>query len=66
MIRPDCFYAVTKVTGEALGSLYHDKYGISCTCLRIGGVTRDEGWERKFPAGLLIMITPRLAVASKK
>ncbi|MEZ0072317.1 NAD-dependent epimerase/dehydratase family protein [Planotetraspora sp. GP83] len=34
--RPDTFYGVSKVTLEALGSLYHDRYGLAVTCLRIG------------------------------
>jgi dTDP-4-dehydrorhamnose reductase len=34
--RPDTFYGVAKVTGEALGSLYHDRYGLDVVCLRIG------------------------------
>lgn len=34
--RPDSFYGVSKVTGEALASLYHDKYGIEAVCVRIG------------------------------
>lgn len=34
--RPDTFYGVSKVTGEALGSLYHDRYGLDVVCLRIG------------------------------
>jgi len=34
--RPDTFYGVSKVTKEALGSLYHDRYGLHVTCLRIG------------------------------
>ncbi|GAA0355279.1 NAD(P)-dependent oxidoreductase [Microbispora corallina] len=34
--RPDTFYGVSKVTKEALGSLYHDRYGMAVTCLRIG------------------------------
>lgn len=36
LVRPDCLYGVGKAFGEALGSLYHDKYGMSCVCLRIG------------------------------
>lgn len=35
--RPDTFYGVSKVAGEALGSLYHDRYGMDVVCLRIGG-----------------------------
>lgn len=34
--RPDTFYGVSKVTLEALGSLYHDRYGLDVVCLRIG------------------------------
>jgi uronate dehydrogenase len=34
--RPDSFYGVTKVYGEALGRLYHDKFGLEVACLRIG------------------------------
>jgi uronate dehydrogenase len=34
--RPDSRYGVSKVFGEALGSLYADKYGLKVTCLRIG------------------------------
>ncbi|MDV6012554.1 NAD(P)-dependent oxidoreductase [Haloechinothrix sp. LS1_15] len=37
--RPDTFYGVSKVTGEALGSLYHDRYGMHVLCLRIGSAT---------------------------
>jgi uronate dehydrogenase len=35
-VRPDTFYGVAKVAGEALGSLYHDRYGLDVVCLRIG------------------------------
>jgi uronate dehydrogenase len=34
--RPDSFYGVSKVAGECLGSLYHDRYGLDVLCLRIG------------------------------
>ncbi len=34
--RPDTFYGVSKVTMEALGSLYADKYGLEVVSLRIG------------------------------
>ncbi|MBP2702798.1 NAD(P)-dependent oxidoreductase [Microbispora sp. RL4-1S] len=34
--RPDTYYGVSKVAKEALGSLYHDRYGMAVTCLRIG------------------------------
>lgn len=35
-IRPDSLYGVTKVTTEALGRLYADKFGIEVACIRIG------------------------------
>lgn len=34
-IRPSGYYGVTKAFGEALASLYADKFGISVACLRI-------------------------------
>ena len=34
--RPDTYYGVSKVCGEALGRLYADKYGLSVAALRIG------------------------------
>lgn len=35
-VRPDTFYGVSKVVGESLGRLYHDKWGLEVVCLRIG------------------------------
>ena len=35
-VRPDTYYGVSKVFGEALGSLYHDKFGLRVACIRIG------------------------------
>lgn len=34
--RPDSYYGVGKVAGEALCSLFHDRYGVEAACLRIG------------------------------
>lgn len=34
--RPDSLYGVSKVTIEALGRLYHDRYGMDVISLRIG------------------------------
>ncbi|GGL98649.1 NAD-dependent epimerase/dehydratase family protein [Nakamurella endophytica] len=34
--RPDSFYGASKAFGEALGSLYHDRYGLHVVCVRIG------------------------------
>ena len=33
--RPDTYYGVSKVAGEALASLYHSRYGLDAICLRI-------------------------------
>jgi uronate dehydrogenase len=44
-MRPDSYYGVSKVFGEALGQLYHDKWGLEVACLRIGSfrpVPQDE------------------------
>lgn len=34
--RPDSFYGVSKVFGEALASMYYDKFGIETASIRIG------------------------------
>ncbi|MEV6773821.1 NAD(P)-dependent oxidoreductase [Nocardia sp. NPDC051030] len=34
--RPDTYYGVSKAAIEALGSLYHSRFGMDVTCLRIG------------------------------
>jgi len=33
--RPDGLYGVSKVFGEAIASMYHDKFGIETACIRI-------------------------------
>jgi hypothetical protein len=33
--RPDTYYGVSKAFGEALGSMYHDRFGLDVVCLRI-------------------------------
>lgn len=35
VIRPDTFYGVSKAAVEALGSLYHDRWGLDVICVRI-------------------------------
>jgi uronate dehydrogenase len=32
---PDTYYGVSKVAGEALGALYHYRYGLNVVCIRI-------------------------------
>lgn len=34
--RPDSFYGVSKIFGESLCRLYHDRFGMKMACLRIG------------------------------
>ncbi|MCC6945317.1 MAG: NAD(P)-dependent oxidoreductase [Thermomicrobiales bacterium] len=41
-IRPDSFYGVAKVFGEALGRYYHETYGLRVYNLRIGSVRADD------------------------
>lgn len=35
-VRPDSFYGVSKVFGEALARMYADKFSLEAACLRIG------------------------------
>ena len=40
--RPDTYYGVSKVFGEALGRYYSEQHGLSVYCLRIGNARRDD------------------------
>jgi uronate dehydrogenase len=53
--RPDSRYGVSKVFGEALGSLYADKYGMRVLCIRVGNVNPAPIDKRR----LSIWISPR-------
>ncbi len=53
--KPDSRYGVSKVFGEALGSLYADKYGMEVFCIRIGNVAPRPIDKRR----LSIWISPR-------
>ena len=53
--RPDSRYGVSKVFGEALASLYADKYGMEMFCMRIGNVNPMPIDKRR----LSILFTPR-------
>jgi nucleoside-diphosphate-sugar epimerase len=44
--RPDSYYGVSKVAGESLGSLFHDRYGLDVLCLRIGSFRTRPSDER--------------------
>src|SRR5438477_1634863 len=53
--KPDSRYGVSKVFGEALGSLYADKYGLEIFNIRIGNVNPQPIDKRR----LAIWISPR-------
>jgi uronate dehydrogenase len=53
--KPDSRYGVSKVFGEALGSLYADKYGMQFFMMRIGNVNSVPIDKRR----LSILFTPR-------
>src|SRR5262249_4094926 len=50
--RPDTYYGVSKATNEALGSLYHDRYGIDVLCVRIGACIEKPRDYRLLPMWL--------------
>jgi uronate dehydrogenase len=54
-VKPDSRYGVSKAFGEALGSLYADKYGLGVFCIRIGNVADRPADKRR----LSIWISPR-------
>ena len=54
-VRPDSRYGVSKAFGEALGSLYADKYGLRVLSIRIGNVAPEPVDRRR----LSIWISPR-------
>ena len=53
--KPDGRYGVSKAFGEALGSLYADKYGLEVFCMRIGNVAERPIDKRR----LSIWLSPR-------
>jgi uronate dehydrogenase len=53
--KPDSRYGVSKVFGEALGSLYADKYGMEVFLMRIGNVNPKPIDKRR----LSIWLSPR-------
>ena len=40
--RPDSFYGISKLSGEAIARYYFDYYGIEAVCLRIGSVVEPD------------------------
>ena len=58
LLRPDSYYGVSKAFGESLGSFFHDEYGISIICLRIGWVMTPD--DPSFsPAALSLWLSHR-------
>lgn len=46
-VRPDTYYGVSKVFGEALARLYVDKFAMEVACLRIGSFGERPGSRRE-------------------
>ncbi|MFD0915209.1 NAD-dependent epimerase/dehydratase family protein [Pseudahrensia aquimaris] len=46
-MRPDSLYGVSKVYGEGLAHLYHDKFGIESLLLRIGSCFKEPSDRRQ-------------------
>lgn len=44
--RPDSLYGVSKVFGEAIASMYHDKFGIETAIIRIGSCYPEPDTHR--------------------
>ena len=58
LLRPDSYYGVSKAFGESLGSYFHDEYGMSVICLRIGWVMTPD--DPSFsPAALSLWLSHR-------
>lgn len=67
--RPNTYYGVTKVAVEALGSLYHDRYGMDVICLRIASRFAKPQNERMLstwlsPADALRLFQATLATSA--
>ena len=56
--RPGNLYGVSKATGEALGRFYHDEYGMSVVCVRIGNLTKDHP-PREYERGQAMWLSHR-------
>lgn len=46
-VRPDSYYGVSKVFGEAMGRYYADEHGLAAICLRIGSFQPQPRGERQ-------------------
>ncbi|MGN6870115.1 MAG: NAD-dependent epimerase/dehydratase family protein, partial [Solirubrobacteraceae bacterium] len=61
--RPDTLYGVTKAYGEALGSLYADKFGLEVICIRIGSFGERPRQLRELATWLSLQDAVRLFAA---
>lgn len=52
--RPDTFYGVSKAAIEALGSLYHSRFGMDVVCIRLG-TCFEAPWDER---GLSTWLSP--------
>ncbi|GAA3752167.1 NAD(P)-dependent oxidoreductase [Microbacterium kribbense] len=64
VIRPNTFYGVSKAALEALGRLYHDRYGMDVVCLRIASRFAAPQNERMLGSWLSPADAGRLFVAA--
>jgi len=63
-VRPDSLYGVSKVFGEALGSLYADKFGLEVVALRIGAFAEEPPENEARPMWLSPGDMARLTLAA--
>ena len=56
--RPGNLYGVSKATGESLGRFYHDEFGMSVVCVRIGNLTKDHP-PREYERGQAMWLSHR-------
>lgn len=54
--RPDTYYGVSKAAIEALGSLYHSRFGMDVIAIRLGSCAPDP--LRLGPRGLMTWLSP--------
>jgi uronate dehydrogenase len=62
--RPDTYYGWSKAAIEALGRLYHDRYGMNVVCLRIGDCADEPSSVRDLAVWLSPDDTARLVEAA--
>ncbi len=56
--RPGNLYGVSKATGEFLGRFYHDEFGMSVVCVRIGNLTEGHP-PREYERGQAMWLSHR-------